>query len=133
MREHGYALGGEQSGHIILSKYATTGDGILTAIALMEAMIESRESLSRLASPVRMMPQVTVNVRVKDKKMAKNHPDVQRAMEQASHCLNQNGRILLRESGTEPVLRVMVEAPTENECRDLANTVADAIRNTERS
>jgi phosphoglucosamine mutase len=132
MKENRHSLGGEQSGHIILSKYATTGDGILTAIALMDAMIEQRKPLSVLASPVRMLPQITVNVRVSNKAGIKNHPLVQDAVERAKMTLGKDGRILLRESGTEPVLRVMVEALTEKECRELAESVAEVIRNAEK-
>ena len=132
MKENRHSLGGEQSGHIILSKYATTGDGILTAIALMDAIIESREPLSKLAQPVRMLPQVTVNVRVSDKAKAKNAPSVQQAVQTVRDKLGKEGRILLRESGTEPVLRVMVEAPTETLCQTLSNAVADVIRSEEK-
>ena len=128
MKENGHTLGGEQSGHIIVSKFATTGDGILTAILLMEAMIEAKEPLSRLSSPVKMLPQVTVNVPVANKKRAKMHPSVQAALEQAKKELGSNGRILLRESGTEPVLRVMVEATAESICKTIAERVADEIR-----
>lgn len=131
MKENRHSLGGEQSGHIILSKYATTGDGILTAIALMDAMIEQRKPLSVLASPVRMLPQITVNVRVSNKAGIKNHPLVQDAVERAKMTLGKDGRILLRESGTEPVLRVMVEALTEKECRELAESVGEVILNAE--
>ena len=133
MREQGYSLGGEQSGHVILSKYATTGDGILTALLLMEAVIESRAPLSKLASPVRMLPQVTVNVRVADKARAMQDADVRKALEHAGEKLGNDGRILLRESGTEPVLRVMVEAPTETECQKIAESVAEVIRNLEKT
>ena len=132
MKENHHALGGEQSGHIILSKYATTGDGILTAIALMDAMIESRIPLSKLAHPVRMLPQVTVNVRVRDKAYAKSHPSVQNAVSEARERLGSEGRILLRESGTEPVLRVMVEAPCETMCQTISNAVAEVIRSVEK-
>ena len=132
MKKNGHCLGGEQSGHLILSKYATTGDGILTAIVLMEAMIEGREPLSRLSAPVCMLPQVTVNVRVRDKSYAKNHPSVQSAFQKARVLLGQDGRVLLRESGTEPVLRVMVEAADESRCIKLANLVADEIRTNEK-
>ncbi|MBE6602653.1 MAG: phosphoglucosamine mutase [Ruminococcaceae bacterium] len=133
MREHGYCLGGEQSGHTIVSKYATTGDGILTAILLMEAVIEGRAPLSQLASAVRMLPQVTVNVRVSDKERAVNDSAVKRALEAVRTTLEDRGRVLLRQSGTEPVLRVMVEAPTETECQQLAESVADVIRSLEKT
>jgi len=126
-------LGGEQSGHTIVSKYATTGDGILTAILLMEAVIEGRAPLSQLASAVRMLPQVTVNVRVSDKERAVNDSAVKRALEAVRTTLEDRGRVLLRQSGTEPVLRVMVEAPTETECQQLAESVADVIRSLEKT
>ena len=132
MKKHRHSLGGEQSGHIILSKYATTGDGILTAIALMDAMIEQKKPLSALAEPVQMLPQVTVNLRVSNKPFVKNHASVTASVECVKQKMGKNGRILLRESGTEPVLRVMVEAPTEKECRELANEVARVIRNVEK-
>ena len=131
MRERGYSLGGEQSGHIILSKYATTGDGILTAIVLTEAMIEGRAPLSVLAEPVKMLPQVTVNVRVADRDAASSRSEVRAALAEAEQTLGGRGRILLRRSGTEPVLRVMVEAPTRTECQTLADRVAETILRSE--
>ena len=131
MRECGYSLGGEQSGHIILSKYATTGDGILTAIVLTEAMIEGRAPLSVLAEPVKMLPQVTVNVRVADRDAASSRSEVRAALAEAEQALGGRGRILLRRSGTEPVLRVMVEAPTRTECQTLADRVAETILRSE--
>ncbi len=126
MRANGHTIGGEQSGHTILSKYATTGDGILTAIMLMESMIEAKAPLSKLKSPVTMYPQVTVNVRVADKSVVKDER-VTRKAEEVRCALGDKGRILLRESGTEPVVRVMVEAESEDLCR-LAEDVADVIR-----
>ena len=120
-------IGGEQSGHIILSKYATTGDGILTAIKLMEAVIREKLPLSKLAEPVQMLPQVTKNVRVADKAAVKNHPAVQSSLQSVGERLGESGRILLRESGTEPVIRVMVEAPTELQCEEFAGEVVDQI------
>ncbi len=127
MRANGYTIGGEQSGHTILSKYATTGDGILTAIMLMEAMIEAKLPLSKLKSPVKMLPQTTVNVRVRDKSIVKD-PRVVRAAREVEQKLGNDGRILLRESGTEPVLRVMIEAETEELCTSYAEAVASVIR-----
>ena len=127
MRANGYTIGGEQSGHTILSKYATTGDGILTAIMLMEAMIEAKLPLSKLKSPVKMLPQTTVNVRVRDKSIVKD-PRVVRAARDVEQKLGNDGRILLRESGTEPVLRVMIEAETEELCTSYAEAVASVIR-----
>ncbi len=127
MREHGHCIGGEQSGHIILSKFATTGDGILTAIKVMEAVIEAKAPLSKLASPVTMFPQVLINVRVKDKSIVKDER-IAAAAEEVRAALGEKGRILLRESGTEPVLRVMVEATTQEECSRYAERVAEVIR-----
>ena len=127
MQQTGNCIGGEQSGHIILSKYATTGDGILTAIKLMEAVIAEKKPLSKLAEPVQMLPQVTKNVRVADKTAVKNHPAVQSALKSVSERLGDRGRILLRESGTEPVIRVMVEAPTYELCGDYVNEVVSVI------
>ncbi|MBQ7335905.1 MAG: phosphoglucosamine mutase [Clostridia bacterium] len=120
-------IGGEQSGHIILSKFATTGDGILTAIKLMEAVIREKLPLSKLAEPVQMLPQVTKNVRVSDKAAVRDNSTVQASVRAVREMLGENGRILLRESGTEPVVRVMVEAPTVQQCEDYANEVVARI------
>ncbi len=128
MQQCGYQLGGEQSGHVILSKYATTGDGILTAIKIMEAVIGSKLPLSKLAEPVKMFPQVTVNVRVADKAATAADPDVRAALETVARELGDNGRILLRQSGTEPVVRVMVEAPLVSDCERLADAVVSVIK-----
>lgn len=128
MAETGNCLGGEQSGHIIMSKYATTGDGILTAIKIMEAVISSKLPLSKLAEPVKMYPQVLKNVRVADKAAVRNNTAVKAAVEKASSELNGNGRVLLRESGTEPVVRVMAEADTEALCERVVNGVVAVIR-----
>ena len=127
MQRTGNCIGGEQSGHIILSKYATTGDGILTAIKLMEAVIAEKLPLSKLAEPVQMLPQVIKNVRVLDKVAAREHPTVQASVREVSRRLGTDGRILLRESGTEPLIRVMVEAPTEEECENYAGEVVSQI------
>ena len=128
MVNHGMRLGGEQSGHIIFSKYARTGDGILTSLKLMEVMMAKKERLSKLAEPVTIYPQVLVNVRVRDKKAAQDDPAVQAAVQAAAAELGDTGRILVRESGTEPLIRVMVEAETEERCRLLTERVADVIR-----
>jgi phosphoglucosamine mutase len=128
MQQNGYCLGAEQSGHVILSKYATTGDGILTAIKIMEAMIGSKRSLSELAAPVKMFPQITENVRVKNKGAVRENERVQQALASVKTRLAGEGRILLRESGTEPVVRVMVEAATEALARAYAAEVAAVIR-----
>ncbi|MFR5788625.1 MAG: phosphoglucosamine mutase [Christensenellales bacterium] len=109
MAQNGYCVGGEQSGHIILSKYATTGDGILTSIELMEAMLDSKQTLSRLAAPVAVYPQVLKNVRVSDKAAVRENAHVQQVVKAVGERLGDTGRVLLRESGTEPVIRVMAE------------------------
>ena len=123
----GHRLGGEQSGHIIFSKYARTGDGILTSLKIMEVMMAKKEALSRLAEPVTIYPQVLINVRVMDKRTAQVDPAVQAAVEAAADELGDAGRILVRESGTEPLVRVMVEAPDKERCRGLAQRVVDVI------
>ena len=128
MVKNGHRIGGEQSGHIIFSKYATTGDGILTAIKMMEVMLEKKSSLATLTSPVRIYPQVLKNVRVKSKPEALNDADVQAAVKQVAETLGSTGRILVRESGTEPVIRVMVEAETEEECEKYVDQVIDVIK-----
>ena len=116
-------LGGEQSGHIIFSKYASTGDGILTSLKMMEAMIASKKKMSELAAPVIFYPQVLKNVRVKSKPEAQNDPDVQAAVQKVADELGDTGRILVRESGTEPVIRVMVEAETDETCEKYVDSV----------
>ena len=131
MQKSGHTLGGEQSGHVIISKYATTGDGIITAIKLMEAIIDSKMSLGALASPVKMLPQVTINVNVKDKSATVNNEIVLSAVRFVEEKLGRHGRILLRESGTEAVVRVMVEAECESICRKYCEHVANVIREEE--
>ena len=127
MAQNGCRLGGEQSGHIIISKYATTGDGILTSLKLMEVMLAKKKKLSELCSGLTIYPQVLKNVRVRDKQTALNDPIVQEAVEAVSQKLGATGRILVRESGTEPVIRVMVEAPTKLECQEMVDSVVDVI------
>lgn len=127
MVETGNCLGGEQSGHIIMSKYATTGDGILTAIKLMEAVIASKLPLSKLAEPVKMLPQVLKNVRVENKAAVRANAAVQAAVKEASEKLNGTGRVLLRESGTEPLIRVMAEADTEAICEKIVDGIVTVI------
>ncbi len=127
MLETGNCVGGEQSGHIILSKYATTGDGILTAIMLTEAMLGRKLPLSKLSEPVTMYPQVLRNVRVANKSAVQANQQVQAAVAAVATQLGKSGRILLRESGTEPVVRVMVEAKTERLCGELADGVVQVI------
>ena len=128
MLETGNCIGGEQSGHIIMSKYATTGDGILTAIKVMETMIETKQPLSKLAQPVKMFPQVLKNLRVQDKAAVMGDADVQALIQTIREELGNTGRILLRESGTEPVIRVMVEAESESVCEGHVDRVIGLIR-----
>ena len=128
MLQNGHRIGGEQSGHIIFSKYATTGDGILTAIKMMEVMLEKKSPLSKLAEPVHIYPQVLKNIRVKDKPAAQNDPDVIKAVENAAKVLGNSGRILVRESGTEPVIRVMVEAEKLEDCESYVDSVIEVIK-----
>lgn len=128
MAKHGYRIGAEQSGHVILSKYATTGDGILTAIMLTETMLAKKTTLEKLASDVKMLPQVTVNLRVADKEKVMNDREIAALVKSISQEELAEGRILLRKSGTEPVVRVMVEADSEQACRHYANLVVDRIK-----
>lgn len=128
MTKHGNRIGGEQSGHIIFSKYATTGDGILTSLKIMEVIMARKTTLSKLAEPVKFYPQVLINVKVKDKRAAQDDPDVRKAVENAAAALGDNGRILVRESGTEPVVRVMVEAESERICNKFAKSVVSVIK-----
>ena len=127
MRANGHSLGGEQSGHIIFSKHATTGDGILTSLMVMEVMIEKKQPLSSLASEVVIYPQLLKNVRVSNKETAKNNPAVQEAVEKVAAELGDDGRILVRESGTEPVIRVMVEAKKDTICEAMVDSVIEVM------
>lgn len=127
MTENNYSLGGEQSGHIIFSKYATTGDGILTSLLLMEVLLEKKQSLATLAEEVKIFPQLLKNVRVADKKTARENPEVVKAVAAVTEALGDNGRILVRESGTEPVIRVMVEAESDELCAKYVKQVVDVI------
>ena len=127
MVQNGCRLGGEQSGHIIISKYATTGDGILTSLKIMEVMMKTKKTLSELGKDLAIYPQVLKNVRVHSKPEAQNDPEVQAAVEQVAQKLGETGRILVRESGTEPVIRVMVEAATKDECQQYVDEVVDVI------
>ena len=129
MVKNGHRIGGEQSGHIIFRKYATTGDGILTAIKMMEAMIESKEPLSKLTEPVKIYPQILKNIKVQDKKEAQADEDVQKAVNEVALKLGSNGRVLVRESGTEPLIRVMVEAETTEICEENVDYILNTIRN----
>lgn len=128
MSQNGHCLGGEQSGHIIFSKHATTGDGILTSLKLMEVILEKKESLAKLADEVRIYPQVLENVRVRDKEEAKADRDVQAEVKKVADALGDTGRILVRPSGTEPLIRVMVEAPTDEICEKYVAQVVDMIK-----
>ena len=128
MEQHGHRIGGEQSGHIIFSKYATTGDGILTSLKLVQVMLDRKKKLSELAAPVKIYPQVLKNVRVKDKTAAQQDPEVQAVVARVAEELGDTGRILLRESGTEPLVRVMVEAESHETCERLVDEVIEQIR-----
>ena len=128
MVENGHRIGGEQSGHIIFTKYATTGDGILTSLKMMEVLLARGKKMSELAEPVKFYPQVLKNVRVKSKPDAQNDPDVQAAVKKVAEELGDNGRILVRESGTEPVIRVMVEADTDEICEKYVDDVIEVIK-----
>ena len=127
MVENGHSLGGEQSGHIIFSKYAVTGDGVLTSLMLMEVMLEKKAKLSELRKELKIYPQLLKNVRVADKPAARQDEDVAAAVEKVEKALGDEGRILLRESGTEPVIRVMVEAGTEELCQKCVEEVVAVL------
>ena len=128
MMENGYDVGGEQSGHIIFMKHATTGDGILTSLMLMGVMLEKKRSLGSLAGEITLYPQLLKNVRVADKKQAQETGAVRAEVEKVAAALGSDGRILVRESGTEPLIRVMVEAETEELCETYVDQVIDVIR-----
>ena len=128
MVQNGHRIGGEQSGHIIFTKYATTGDGILTSLKMMEVMLAKGKPMSELAAPVVFYPQVLKNVRVKSKPDAQNDPDVQAEVQKVAEALGDEGRILVRESGTEPVIRVMVEAGTDEVCEKYVDDVIEVIK-----
>ncbi len=127
MREKGYTLGGEQSGHIIFGDLETTGDGIMTSLRVMEAVRTERESLSTLCRPVTLYPQQLDNVQVKDRVAAESDPAVAEAVKRAEELLAGNGRVLMRASGTEPLIRVLAEAPTREECRAANEIVLAAL------
>ena len=128
MKENDCCLGGEQSGHIIFSKYASTGDGILTSLKIMQVIMSRKKKLSELAAPFVEYPQVLENVKVKDKAAAQADSDVQAAVKNVTAALGSTGRILVRESGTEPVIRVMVEAESKEICRKYVDDVVEIIR-----
>ena len=128
MMQNGCRLGGEQSGHIIFSKYASTGDGILTSLKMMEVMMAKKKTMSQLCEDLTIYPQILKNIRVTDKALAQNDPDVQKAVAEVAAKLGDSGRILVRESGTEPLVRVMVEAQTEALCQEYVDFVVDTIK-----
>lgn len=128
MSQNGYSIGAEQSGHLILSKYATTGDGILTALMLTEVLLEGKCTLSQLVKDVKMLPQVTRNLRVADKKRVMENEQIGALIKRLSENELRHGRILLRQSGTEPVVRVMVEADTQSACEQCADLVISQIK-----
>ena len=128
MKENGYNIGGEQSGHIIFSKYASTGDGILTSLKMMQVMIGRKKKMSELSDGFTMYPQVLENVRVADKKAAQEDAEVRAAIKEVEEMLGDKGRILVRESGTEPVVRVMVEAETTEICQEMVNKVVEVMK-----
>ena len=127
MQEHDYAIGGEPTGHIILKKYATTGDGLLTAIMLAEEICDSKTSLAKLAEPITFYPQYQQNVRVKDKAAVLKDSEVRKVQEEVEQLINGKGRALLRQSGTEPVIRVMVESETQEKCVEYVEMIVKAI------
>ena len=128
MKENGYNIGGEQSGHIIFSKYASTGDGILTSLKMMQVMIGRKKKMSELSEGFTMYPQVLENVRVADKKADQGDAEVRAAIKEVEETLGDKGRILVRESGTEPVVRVMVEAETTEVCQEMVNKVVEIMK-----
>ena len=127
MVKNGCRIGGEQSGHIIFSKYASTGDGILTSLKMMEVKLAKKKSMSELAAPLKIYPQVLKNVRVTDKKAAQNDQAVQEVVNRVVEALGDTGRILVRESGTEPIVRVMVEASDLDSCQKCVDKVVNVI------
>lgn len=127
MQKNDYSLGGEQSGHVILKKYATTGDGLLTAIMLTEEICDSKSSLAKLAEPVKLYPQYTKNIRVKDKAAVLSDSEVLKALEDVEKLISGKGRALLRQSGTEPLIRIMIESESEEQCRKYAEMISDVI------
>lgn len=128
MSKNGYTLGGEESGHIIFKQYSTTGDGLITAIKMMEVMLEKKMPLSELVSPMRVYPQMVGNVRVADKSAVREDAEIQAAVKEVAEKLGNNGRVLLRESGTEPVVRIMVEATDDLTCKENVDYICNLIR-----
>lgn len=128
MDENGYELGGEQSGHIIYKKFANTGDGILTSLKLMEAMIEEKTDIASLRRDLKIYPQKLINVKVKDKKETLENEEVQAKIKEVEEKLQDSGRVLVRKSGTEPLIRVMVEAETEKSAEEAVNEIVEKIK-----
>lgn len=128
MMQNGHCLGGEDSGHIIFSKHAVTGDGILTSLKVMEVLLERKTKLSELVRELEIFPQLLVNVRVKDKQAARDDEKVQEAVAEVTKELGENGRILVRESGTEPLIRVMVEASSDEICKEMTERVVKVLK-----
>ena len=128
MQANGYSLGGEQSGHIIFSRYASTGDGILTSLMIMEVLTRQKTTLGTLAGDVKIYPQLLKNVRVADKKTARENPAMQAEVAKVAEALGADGRILVRESGTEPLIRVMVEAADDSLCEKYVDQVIDVMK-----
>lgn len=127
MMENNYSIGGEQSGHIIFSRYSATGDGILTSLMIMEACVDQKATLCDLAKEMKVYPQLLRNVRVSDKKTALENEKVKAAIEAAAEAFGDDGRILVRESGTEPLIRVMVEAETDELCHQYVDSVVEVM------
>lgn len=130
MTANGFQLGGEQSGHIIFSKHATTGDGILTSLKIMEVILEKKTTLATLASEVKIYPQLLQNLKVSDMDATLNHPAVVKAIAEVEEKLGSDGRVLVRKSGTEPLLRVMVEALTDELCEEHVLHIINAMKST---
>lgn len=128
IRQNGYSVGGEQSGHIILSKYATTGDGILTSLKLIEIMVKLKSSLSLLTKELKIYPQILENLKITDKNIVLNDEDVQKSIKDVEETLKDLGRILVRPSGTEPLIRVMIEAKTDEICKENVDKVVKVIK-----
>lgn len=128
MQNNNYSLGGEQSGHIIIKKYATTGDGILTAIMLLEEICDSKQTLSKLCENVTLYPQYVKNLRVKDKNTTVTDSEVLEKVKEVDTLIGGNGRVLLRQSGTEPVIRIMIETESIEKCHDYADKIADIVK-----
>lgn len=128
MQNDGYSLGGEQSGHVIIKKYATTGDGVLTAIMVTERVLETKENLSKLVAPVKLIPQTTKNVRVTNKAAVIDDDEVQKKFAEVNKEIGDNGRALLRQSGTEPVVRIMIEIDSKEKCAEYIDRIYNVIK-----